>query len=127
MAPLLVDTSVLIDHLRGLGPAVDRLKAALDAGDELWSFTVVRTEILAGARPAEEEPIARLFGLIRWLDVTPELADAAGRLASTYLRSHPGVDTVDYLIAAGAEHLGAKLLTLNIRHFPMFPSLHRAY
>lgn len=127
MALLLVDTSVLIDHLRGLVPAVDRLKAALDAGDELWSVTVVRAEILAGARPPEEGPIARLFGLIRWLDVTPELADAAGRLAATYLRSHPGVDTVDYLIAAGSEHLGAELLTLNVRHFPMIPGLQPAY
>jgi predicted nucleic acid-binding protein len=127
VALLLVDTSVLIDHLRGQAPAVDRLKAALDTGDELWSVTVVRTEILAGARPAEQEPIASLFGFIRWLDVTPELADAAGRLASTYLRSHPGVDTVDYLIAAGTEHLGAKLLTLNVRHFPMIRGLQRAY
>ena len=127
MALLLLDTSVLIDHLRGLAPAVGRLTAALDAGDELWSVTVVRAEILAGARPAEEEPIARLFGLLRWVDVTPELADAAGRLAATYLRSHPGVDTVDYLVAAGAQHLDAELLTLNVRHFPMFPGLHSAF
>lgn len=127
MALLLIDTSVLIDHLRGLAPAVDRLTAALDAGDELWSVTVVRTEILAGARPGEEASITRLLHLLRWVDVTPELADAAGRLAATYLRSHPGVDTVDYLVAAGAEHLDAELLTLNVRHFPMFPSLHSAY
>lgn len=104
-----------------------RLKAAVSSGDELWSVTVVRTEILAGARPAEEEPITRLLSRLQWLDVTPELADAAGRLAAIYLRSHPGVDTVDYLIAAGARHLGAELLTLNIRHFPMFPSVHPAY
>ncbi len=124
---LLVDSSVLIDHLRGIEPAVARLKAAVDAGDELWSVTVVRTEILAGALPAEEESITRLLSGLQWLDVTSELADAAGRLASTYMRSHSGVDTVDYLIAAGAQHLGADLLTLNVRHFPMFPSLHPAY
>lgn len=88
---------------------------------------MVRTEILAGALPAEEESITRLLSGLQWLDVTSELADAAGRLASTYMRSHSGVDTVDYLIAAGAQHLGADLLTLNVRHFPMFPSLHPAY
>ncbi|HUG30866.1 MAG TPA: type II toxin-antitoxin system VapC family toxin [Candidatus Limnocylindria bacterium] len=124
---LVVDTSVLIDHLRGITPAVARLKAALDAGDELWSVSVVRTEILAGARSGEEARIIHLFGLLRWLDVTPELADAAGRLAATYLRSHPGVDTVDYLIAAGVQHLDAELLTLNVRHFPMLPDLRPAY
>ena len=88
---------------------------------------MVRTEILAGARSGEEERIGRLLGLLRWLDVTPELADAAGRLAATYLRSHSGIDTIDYLIAAGVEQLGAELLTLNVRHFPMFPSLAPAY
>lgn len=127
MALLLLDTSVLIDHLRGVAPAAGRLTAALAAGDELWSVTVVRTEILAGARPGEEATIARLLDLLRWLDVTPELADAAGRLAATYLRSHPGVDTVDYLVAAGAQHLEAELLTMNVRHFPMFPGLRAPY
>lgn len=125
MALLLLDTSVLIDHLRA--PAVDRLTAALGAGHELWSVTVVRTEILAGAKPGEEATITRLLNLLRWLDVTPELADAAGRLAATYLRTHPGIDTVDYLIAAGALHIDAELLTLNVRHFPMFPGLRSAY
>ena len=124
---LVVDSSVLIDHLRGDRRAVDRLRAAVESGDELWSVTVVRTEILAGARGEESASIGRLFDQLRWLDVTPELADAAGLLASTYLRSHPGVDTVDYLLAAGTTHLGADLLTQNVRHFPMRPGLSAAY
>ncbi len=124
---LVVDTSVLIDHLRGDRRAADRLRGAVEAGDELWSVTPVRTEILAGARPEEEPLIVTLLGQLRWVDVTVDLADAAGRLAATFLRSHPGVDTVDYLIAAGAQEVGAQLLTLNVRHFPMFPGLEPAY
>lgn len=123
----MVDTSVLIDHLRGDQRAVARLQAAVERGDELWSVTPVRSEILAGARPEEEVLIGSLLGQLRWLDVTVELADAAGRLAATFLRSHRGVDTVDYLVAAGTQALGAELLTLNIRHFPMFPELEPAY
>lgn len=122
-----VDTSVLIDHLRGNDRAVRRLRTAVEAGNELWSVAVVRTEVLAGARQGEEESIARLLGQLRWLDVTPELADAAGHLAARFLRSHPGVDTVDYLIAAGTQHLGGEVLTQNIRHFPMFADLQAAY
>lgn len=124
---LLVDTSVLVDHLRGDQRAVGRLRAALENGDELWSVTVVRTEILAGARRGEEPQISRLLDQLRWIDVTSELADSAGAFASTYLRSHPGVDTVDYLIAAAAQQIDATLLTLNIRHFPMFGGLEPAY
>ena len=124
---VLLDTSVLIDHLRGDERAVARLRSAVAAGEELWSVTVVRTEILAGARPKERVQIGRLFAQLRWLDVTPELADAAGRLAAEYLRSHRTIDTVDYLIAAGAQQLDAQLLTRNVRHFPMFDGLRPAY
>lgn len=124
---LVVDTSVLIDHLRGDERAVRRLRTAVQAGDELWSLSVVRTEILAGARPEEAASISALLDRLRWMDVTVELADAAGQLAARFLRSHKGVDTVDYLIAACVQKLGAELLTLNVRHFPMFPSLMPAY
>lgn len=124
---LVVDTSVLIDHLRGDERAVRRLRAAVESRDELWSATVVRTEILAGARPKEEAAIIELLDGLRWMEITVEVADSAGRLAARYLRSHPGVDTVDYLIAACAQKLDARLLTLNVRHFPMFPDLEPAY
>jgi predicted nucleic acid-binding protein len=124
---LVVDTSVLIDHLRADPRALAVLRDAVEAGHEMWSVTVVRTEILAGARPNEIDRIAALLAHLRWVDVTVELADAAGELAARYLRSHRGVDTVDYLVAAATQSLGARLLTLNVRHFPMFPDLTPAY
>ncbi len=40
-----------------------------------------------------------------------------------YRRSHSGIGIADYLIAATAEQSGAALVTLNVRHFPMFPGL----
>lgn len=122
-----IDTSVLIDQLRGVDAARDLLVNAVRAGDELWSVSVVRTEVLAGMRPAEKPPTMALLGLLRWLDVDIALADRAGTLAQKFLRSHRAIDTVDYLIAAATEQLGAKLETLNIRHFPMFPDLAPAY
>ena len=124
---LMVDTSVLIDHLRGDARAVQRLRAAVLSGDELWSATVVRTEILAGARPGEAASIRALLDQLQWMDITVEVADSAGRLAARFLRSHSGVDTIDYLIAACVQKLDARLLTLNVRHFPMFPDLESAY
>lgn len=86
----------------------------------------VRTEILAGARAAEQDAVALLFSALRRLDVTTEVADRAGALEARYLRAHPGIDTVDLLLAAGAELLDAPLLTLTVRHLPMLPGLARA-
>jgi predicted nucleic acid-binding protein len=78
-------------------------------------------------RAGEESATYRLFDQLRWLDVDAELANRAGELGRRYLPSHPGVDTVDYLLAAAAQTLGARLVTSNVRHFPMFPDLQAAY
>ncbi len=124
---VVVDTSVLIDHLRGDARAATVLRQRIEVGDELWSVTPVRTEILAGMRPREAAVTLALLDSLAWQDVTMALADHAGALANRYLRSHPGVDTIDYLIAAAAEFLSAELLTKNVKHFPMFRDLLAAY
>lgn len=63
----------------------------------------------------------------RWANVDLPLADRAGALARRYQRSHRGIELPDYLVAAGAELLGARLLTTNVGHFPMFPDLEPPY
>jgi predicted nucleic acid-binding protein len=124
---LLLDTSVLIDHLRGDPRAVELLRESARSGEELWSVTVVRTGVRAGLRRGEESATEALLQALRWQAVTEEIADRAGDLARRHLKSHPGVDTVDYIIAAATEALDARLLTLNTRHFPMLPDLEPAY
>lgn len=103
------------------------LSEAIRGGDELWSVTVVRTEILAGMRSGEEAATTKLLDALRWQDVTTTVADRAGELARHYLKSRPGVDTVDHIIAAAAQILGARLSTQNTKHFPMFENLAPAY
>lgn len=124
---VLVDSSVLIDHLRGDPRATQLLAEHLRAGDEVWGVVVTRTEILAGMRSSERPATVHLLAQPFWLEVDVELADQAGRLARQYRRSHPGIGAVDFLIAAGVERLGARFLTGNIKHFPMFPGLEPAY
>ncbi|MGQ0669630.1 MAG: hypothetical protein ACT4PO_08165 [Actinomycetota bacterium] len=52
---LLFDTTVFIDVLRGLDAAVGFLTGAIEDGHELWSVSVVRTEVLAGRRAGAED------------------------------------------------------------------------
>ena len=123
---VLVDTSVFVDHLRNDPRAVNLISDLLKQ-DRVWAATPTRTEIIAGLRPGELEPMGKLFDVLSWIEIDIEIADGAGQLARTYLRSHRGIDTVDYLIAAAALSIGAPLVTLNVRHFPMFPDLEPAY
>jgi predicted nucleic acid-binding protein len=123
-----LDTSVLIDHLRGRPKAATTLiPEAIARDDELWSSTVVRAEVLAGMRASEETATRDLLGLITWVDVDESLAEAAGALGRQFLASHQGIEIVDLIVAALTEHLGAELKTTNVKHFPMLKGLKAPY
>jgi predicted nucleic acid-binding protein len=125
---VVLDTSVLIDHLRGRPPAATELiPRAIARGDELWSSHIVRAEVLAGMRGTEEPATRDLLRLITWVDIDESLSEAAGALGRRYLRSHPGIEVADLLVAALAQHLDAELKTTNVRHFPMFKDLKAPY
>jgi predicted nucleic acid-binding protein len=125
---LVLDTSVLVDHLRGRPrAAADLIPNAIARGDELWSSQVVRAEVLAGMRAGEETATRDLLRLISWVDVDEALAEAAGALGRRYLGSHPGIEVADLLVAALAQQLGAELKTTNVKHYPMFSGLRAPY
>jgi predicted nucleic acid-binding protein len=124
---IVVDTSVLIDHLRGVDGARDSLRNAVKAGERLAVSVMTKIEVLAGMRVDEEPATRRLLDSFDLIEVDDTVAERAGMLANRYLRSHPGVDPVDYVIAATAQHLGAELWTRNLKHFPMFPELKAPY
>jgi hypothetical protein len=123
----LLDTSVAIDHLRGLPEAVDLLLGLIEGGELLLASEVVRFELLAGVRKSEIEDVERFFSGLSWVPVGEDVARIAGDLAQRYRRSHGGIDDADYLIAATALLLEADLLTMNVRHFPMVRGLEPAY
>jgi len=127
VAVILIDTSVLIDHLRGKVGAVDALQDAAEHGHRLAASVLTRVEVLAGMRPDEERVTRRLLDVLDWVPVDEAVAEDAGRLANYYLRSHPGIDSVDYVIAATADRMDALLWTRNLKHFPMFPGLRAPY
>lgn len=124
---ILVDTSVLIDHLRGHEGARAALREAIGGGERMIGSVLTKMEVLAGVRPSEADKTRRLLAVLHWVGVDEALAEDAGLLANRYLRSHPGVDPVDYVIAATAERERARLWTRNLKHFPMFPELTAPY
>lgn len=122
----LVDSSVLVDYLRGHQGAADLLEGERSTGP-LHASEITRLEILAGMRPAEERLTRELLATFTWHDVDATVADKAGELGRRWLPSHQGIDGADLAIAATAVLLDARLLTTDVRHFPMFADLIRAY
>ena len=122
----LVDTSVLIDYLRGHQGAADLLEQERAAAP-LHASEITRLEILAGMRTAEEDGTRSLVSTLIWHPVDAEVAEEAGSLGRRWLPSHHSIDSADLAIAATAIRLGVRLLTRNVRRFPMFTDLHAPY
>ncbi len=122
-----VDTNVLVDHLRAESPATEAFRAALRSGRRVAASVLTRVELRRGARPQEVAMIEAVEVVIDWVPVDHEIAAGAVRHAERFGRSHGGIDVPDYVVAATAERLDASLLTRNVRRFPMFPDLTPPY
>ena len=67
--------------------------------------------------------VASLFSSLTLMPVSDAIARRAGEYLRRFRRSHQGIGLVDYVIAATADLHGAELLTLNVKHFPMYRGL----
>jgi toxin FitB len=104
LSATLLDTDVLIDHLRG--------HRRLDLFDPGWKISVVtRCELFAG-RNSDEPSLQRTLDQIDELSVDRVIAESAGRIRRT-----TQIDIPDALIAATALEHGIPVMTRNRRHF----------
>jgi predicted nucleic acid-binding protein len=124
---ILVDSDVLIEHLRGTAAARDWLLAARQSSGPLAISVVSLTEIAGGMRSPERREVMRLLGSMQRFEVTEQVAWRAATLMREHRRSHSGIGLGDFLIAATALTEGLEIVTLNIRHYPMFPELARPF
>lgn len=123
---VVVDTSVLIDYLRGKEEARgllehERLEGPLHASE------MTRLETLAGMRKSEERSTRLLLSTFVWHPVDGAIAEEAGALGRQWLPSHNNIDGADLAIAATVLVTGSRLLTRNVRRFPMIPGLRSPY
>ncbi|MGH3984208.1 MAG: type II toxin-antitoxin system VapC family toxin [Pseudonocardiaceae bacterium] len=123
----LLDTSVAVDHLRGYSPATVLLEDLVRSAEPVVASELTRFELLAGARPDERDRLEDFFSVIDWVPVTEDVAYRAGEYARLYRRSHSGIGVVDYLLAGTVSAVKADLVTVNVRHFPMFDDLRPPY
>ena len=124
MKPVLPDTDILIDYLRGHEKAVAFIKARMD---RIVLSTIVVAELYAGIeRHEEKEAIDALVEVFPVLPITLDLAKEGGRLKRQYQKSH-GIGLMDALIAATVAAGNAELKTLNVKHYPMFKGLKPPY
>ena len=122
--PVLIDTDVMVDFLRGHRKAV-----ALVArySDRIILSSIVAAELYAGVRGEKElHTLDSLISLFRVVPVSAALARSGGLYKRDYAKSH-GVGLADAVIAATTKAENADLKTLNTKHYPMIEGIKPAY
>jgi predicted nucleic acid-binding protein len=118
---LLLDSTFLIDHLRGEEAAVDRLATIVENGDEPIVTEIVVCEVRAGLLPDAERHLVALLEPMEFVQPDPGTAMRAGRWRAELRASGRTLSLADSLIAAAADSMGATVLTRNVRDFSMTP------
>jgi predicted nucleic acid-binding protein len=119
----LVDTCVIVDHLRGYADAYEWFKRIANQAEtpQLVCSVITVAELFAGL-PIEatksEEAVVKLLSQMDVIPVCENIARSAGMYVRKWRASH-GVGLADALIAATAYCLDAPVVTRDLQHYPM--------
>jgi predicted nucleic acid-binding protein len=115
---VVLDSTVLIDHLRGR-PAAERVEWLALSGDVAATTAINVEEIERGLRPGEEAAADALFGGLVILPIGLEEGRRAGAWRREFAVRGITLSQADCLVAAAALEAGARLATGNPADFPM--------
>ena len=120
MTRYVLDSSFLIDHLRGEPIATARFIEMNETGDELLICDVGAAEVWSG-RPSEHPRVETLLRFLEFVQPGPTTSMLAGRWRAEARGHGRTLGLPDALIAATAYHLDAAVLTRNLRDFELTP------
>lgn len=124
MSNIIVDTSVIIDHIRGTSDHLRALQTyKISHGIQLFIPHIVIVEIFVGRetqRKVGREKVERILQKFELVGLSFSSAKIAGRLIRTY-KQIP--DPFDLLIAAIAIEQDAQVATHNKKHFEQIRGL----
>jgi predicted nucleic acid-binding protein len=118
MADFLLDSDVVIWHLRGRATVVE-LVLALARRGRIGLSAITRAEVLLGMREPERALTLRFLDSCETLPVLAATADRAGEIFRGFRSQGITLALPDALIGATALLASIPLYTCNPRHYPM--------
>ncbi|HTD09456.1 MAG TPA: PIN domain-containing protein [Solirubrobacteraceae bacterium] len=116
--PILLDTTVLVDALRGRS-AAERLRGLHQSRQVPWICAVNVEEVMRGIRAHERDPTVRLLRGMHLAPLGREEGIRAGDWRRDFAARGITLSQADCLIAAAAVGVGMPLATGNPKDFPM--------
>jgi predicted nucleic acid-binding protein len=115
----LLDTSVLVDALRGVRGRAEILERLVADGHLLACSAITVAELFAGMRPKERDATVTLLDSLEHYDITRPVAERAGLLRREWSARGRTLALPDLLIASVVMTHGLILVTDNAKDFPM--------
>jgi len=122
MSSFLLDTGLIIRHLRGQRQAIQLMRGLAKTG-RLGISSITRLEIYAGMHPEEKFATRKLLSRFVTYDLDKETADRAGELIYQARTQQIGLSLPDAIIGATAVQNNLTLVTLNQGDFTNIPGL----
>ena len=119
VAKYILDTTLLIDHLRGRKEAPELIDSLALDGHRIGVCCVSIAELYAGLGQDARAAADDFTGGLEYYQVSREAAKMAGRYLYEFARIGTTLSTTDALIAATAIEEDAILITANTKDFPM--------
>jgi predicted nucleic acid-binding protein len=116
---VLLDTTVLIDVLRGRQNRRALLAKLVEEGHTLATAAINLGEVYAGMRPEEEKKTDAFLSSLECYSLTAGIARRAGMLKSAWARKGKTLTLADMIVAATALEHGLTLMTDNRKDFPL--------
>lgn len=120
---LLLDTTVLIDVLRGQENRRALLAKLIEAGHALATAAINIGEVYAGVRPGEEMLTEALLSNLECFPLTAKIARRAGSLKSEWARKGKTLTLADMIVAATAMEHSSVVMTDNRKDFRLIRGL----
>lgn len=120
MTRYVLDTSFMIDHLRGDPAATRRFAQIFSDGDQPVVNEVAACEAWTGAPLAGDPALVALLSAVEFVQPGPKSAQAAGVWRQDARSRGHVLSVADALIAAAAFE-DAVVLTRNVRDFALTP------
>ena len=120
MTRYVLDTSFVIDHLRGDRAAQRRFARIFEEGDQPIVNEVVACEAWSGAPAMGDPALTALMQVVEFVQPDPAAAERAGQWRQGARARGHSLSLADALIAASADD-DAVVLTRNVRDFALTP------
>lgn len=118
---LILDSTFVIDHLRGEPGARERWRRMFEEGDQPVVTEVVVCEVRTGLRATDVGHLEHFLVPTEFVQPGRETAMLAGQWRADVRDGGRTLGLPDALIAAAAFHLGGGVVTRNARDFALTP------